>query len=303
MRSRPHAAVGPAHDPRQTAKAILMMTLAVGGFAFGDGLAKLLAQRYPVAEVVWARYFAQLLLVLPLALILGRVADIPPRRYGLQLARSFIIVGGGWVFYFALKHIPLADAYAIALVSPLIVTALSVPILGETVGIRRWLAVAAGFAGVLIVIRPGFGIRHWAMVLPLVMATGFAIMQILTRIMIRTETQTSNLVLPAAVGTVAVAPALSLGWITPDPADLAIMLLMGIVGAAGHVLIFRAFARAQASVLAPFVYTQLVWSTVFGFLLFGELPDSVTVLGGTVIVGSGLYVFYRESKLRRRPPP
>ena len=192
---------------------------------------------------------------------------------------------------------PLADAYTITFTAPLLVTVFSIPWLGERVGWRRWSAVLAGFAGVLIVLRPGLGATHWALALPLIAALGFALYQILTRKVsaVPGESPLAMLFYLACVGTAIMTVLVPFFWQEVAPVDWLAMTAMGALGGLGHLILIRALTIAPASLLAPFVYSQIVWALVLGYLVFGDVPDRWMLVGCCVIVASGLYVFYREA--------
>lgn len=301
----PMAAVpptAPAKEATAGIRGILLMMTAGLSFVLMDATAKYLSQTYPVVQVVWARYLFHML-TLPLffgGLRWAAVVQTP--RLGLQLLRSLLLLGATFFFFLAVKHIPLAVATAIGFVGPLLVTALSVPLLGETVGPRRWAAVILGFAGVLVIIRPGIGMTsggiHWAMALPLLVAVCFALYQISTRILSRTDGWKTTLFYSASVGLVAMTTLVPFHWRTPDPEGWAWMVLLGLLGGFGHLMMIKAFTAAPASTLAPFTYLQLVWSTAIGLLIFGDFPDGWTLVGAAIIAASGLYVLYRERRLR-----
>ncbi len=180
--------------------------------------------------------------------------------------------------------------------SPLLVTGLSVPILGEHVGIRRWAAVIIGFASVLVIIRPGFGMVHWAMSLPVLTAACFALYQITTRILSRSDSAATTYFYSATVGLAVTSACLPWQWVTPDLWGWLSLAFLGAAGGLSHYLLIRAFAVAPASLLAPFAYVQLIWSITVGFLWFGDFPDLWTIGGGAIICLSGLYVLYRERR-------
>jgi drug/metabolite transporter (DMT)-like permease len=244
--------------------------------------------------------------MLTLPLFLGGVrwsAVMRTGRPGLQLVRSMLLLGSTFFFFLAVKFIPLASATAIGFVGPLLVTALSVPLLGETVGPRRWAAVAVGFVGVLVIIRPGPGMfsgtAHWAIALPLLVAVCFALYQISTRILSRTDSWTTTLFYSASVGAVVMSTLVPFHWRTPDLEGWAWMAVLGAIGGFGHSMMIKAFTAAPASSLAPFTYLQIIWSTAVGFLAFGDFPDGWTLLGAAIVAASGLYVLSRERRLRR----
>lgn len=280
-------------------RGILLMVLSGFLFVVMDSIAKYLSAEYPVAQIVWARYIFHLL---TLPLIVGRgswIAVVRTRRLGLQLLRSLLLLGATFFFFLAVKYIPLATATAIGFVGPLFVTALSVPLLGEKVGLRRWAAVVFGFASVLVIIRPGVEVLHWAVVLPLLVAACFAFYQITTRILSRSDGSITTLFYSATVGAVVMSLLLPFQeWRWPDAAGWGVMALLGLAGSIGHLIMIRAFTVAPASSLAPFSYLQLVWATLLGFLMFADLPDLWTVVGAAMLAASGLYVLYRERQVR-----
>jgi drug/metabolite transporter (DMT)-like permease len=210
--------------------------------------------------------------------------------------RSALLLASTAIFFVALRYLPVANATAIAFLSPLIVTALSVPLLGERVGPRRWAAVLVGFLGVLVVVRPGFGLQ-WPALLPALVATCLGLYQIATRVLARVDDTSTTIFHTAVVGTVASLIAIPFYWQAPTLPELALLILLGSLGAAGHMLIVHAYRYAGASVLSPFIYTQLVWATAGGYLIFDQFPDPVTLVGATLIIGSGLYVYLRERAL------
>jgi drug/metabolite transporter (DMT)-like permease len=290
----------PAPAPIQggVLRGILLMLSAMFMFVMIDAVAKYLAKDLPVMQIVWARSVFALLLT-PLLLRGRRLSSLmATRRPGVQLLRSGFQFVSTIIFFTALKYIPLADAIAIAFVSPLIITALSVPMLGEKVGVRRWLAVVVGFLGVLVIIRPGMGTMEWAMLLPLGMATTSALYQICTRSLAQTDSPVVTLWYTALTGSVVATLVMPFVWTWPGPWEWALMVLLGAFGTIGHYLLIHAYARAPAAVLAPFVYTQFIWSIGVGFLLFANLPDGFTWLGAAIVSMSGVYTAYRE-RVRR----
>jgi drug/metabolite transporter (DMT)-like permease len=283
------------------AAGIGLMVLAIGLFTVMDTIGKGLSARYPVPQVVWARYFFQFGWMLLLIPRLGMIGLVRTTRLGMNLVRGLLLAVATLFMFAAISFVPLADAYTITFIAPLLVTIFSIPLLGERVGWRRWSAVGAGFVGVLIVIRPGVGMPHWALALPLVTALGFALYQILTRKVAGTpgETSVAMLFYLASVGAVLTTALVPFFWRTVAPFDWLPMAAMGLLGGIGHLLLIRALTIAPASLLAPFVYTQIVWALVLGYLVFGDVPNVWMLVGGAVIVASGLFVFYREAVLGR----
>ena len=282
-------AAAPADDWRGIPWMLATMVL----FAGINATAKYLTESYPVPQVVWARYAFHLLAV---AVLLGpRLPGVmATRRLRLHLGRSVLLLLTTGLFFSGLSLVALADATAMMFVAPLLVTALSIPLLGETVGWRRWAGVAVGFTGALIIIRPGMGVMQTAILLPLGAATFHAVYQIATRALGRTDSALSIIAYTPLIGALVMSVIVPFFWTAPDPKGGALMVLLGVLGGIGHFALIKAFQAAPASVVSPFGYTNLIWATVFGFVIWGHLPDLATVAGAAVIVASGIYIFHRE---------
>lgn len=279
-------------------RGILWMVLATLVFGCVDATAKYLSQSYPVPEVLWARHVFHALIVA--AWLRGRLPGLmATERLGLHLARSLLLLAASIFYFFGLSLVSLAEASAVFYMAPILVTALSMPLLRERVGPRRWAGVAAGFLGALIIIRPGTEMMQAAIFLPLAAAAVDSFYQIITRLLSRTDRVLTMMVYTPMVGALATSLAVPFFWTTPDLAGWVLMASLGLLGAAGHFALIKAFQAAPAATVAPFNYTSLIWATVLGFVLFGNLPDGFTVLGAAVIAASGLYILRRES-LRRR---
>jgi drug/metabolite transporter (DMT)-like permease len=276
--------------------------LAICLFTAMDTIGKLLMQSHPFPQVVWARYFFQCTLMLVMLPRLGVMGFLRTRRHGLQIGRGLLLLVATGCMYGAISVVPLADAYAITFTAPLIVTALSVPLLEERVGWRRWSAVLVGFLGVLIVIRPGFGQVPWQLLLPLVTAACFALYQLFTRMISIDPSETPFVMLfyLAWVGAAVMTLIVPFYWQPVGPADWLWMVAIGALGAAGHLILIQALVIAPASLIAPFTYSQIVWALIVGYLVFGDVPDFWMLAGCSVITASGLFVFYREAVLGRR---
>jgi drug/metabolite transporter (DMT)-like permease len=300
MSNAPALPVLPA-DSRSGAEqpflAIALVLLAVSLFSVMDALSKLLAARLDPIEVVWGRYLAILVLLAPL--VLRRPLLLATARPKLQLLRGVAVFGAAVLFIAGLQHLALADATAIGFASPLMVTALSIPLLGERVGVRRWSAVAAGFAGVLVVIRPGTGAIGAAALWPLSSAACWALGIVLTRRMAGADAALTTLTHSTLVGLALSSLALPLVWQQASLMDGAIMAAMGVLSASGQYLFIAGLTRGAASLLAPFSYSQMIWSTLMGYLVFGAVPVAWTWCGAVIIVGSGVYIAHRE-RLRAR---
>jgi len=273
--------------------AILLMLATMAVFVSTDSMAKYLLRTYPVVEVTWARFVFHLPLVLLLMAQQRSSAVLRTQRLGLQLARSLCQLASTTFFFLAVAFLPLATAIAIGFVQPLLVTLLSVPLLGEKLGPRRLIAVGVGFLGALVIVRPG-PTMHWAALLPLCMAFCSALYQVATRRVAALDSAATSVFYNAVLGATVLSLAVPLDWKPPDAAGWTLLVAVGLGGGFGHFLLISAFARAPASLLAPYTYSQLIWATLIGFAVFGDLPDGWTLLGGIIIVGSGLYVFARE---------
>lgn len=276
------------------------MMVAATLFAALDTTAKYLGQTMNAFDIVWLRYVTHSLLVLVFLRAWSNFEIFLTDRPFMHLVRGFCLLGATVFNFWALQYLQLAEASAIMFCSPLIVTALAKPLLGEPVGLRRWIAVGVGFLGVLVVVRPGTGAMHWAASLSGAATVCYAFYAILTRRMNRTESAESLLLLSAFVGAGALSPvapsalaALS-GWKYP------LALLMGVFGATGHYAMVVAHRIAHASIIAPFIYTQMVWMILLGFIIFGDLPDAMTLVGTLIIAAAGLYILHRE-RVRGRP--
>jgi drug/metabolite transporter (DMT)-like permease len=296
-----HDAAGQTAAAQRASWGIGLVLLAMLLFTCMDTIGKSLTASYPVQQVVWGRYFFSFASMLVLIPRFGVVGLVRTRRPGLQIFRGLLLAAATLCMITAISVIPLADAYAITFTAPLLVTVLSLPLLGERVGWRRLAAVCVGLAGVLIVIRPGFRDIDPAMLLPLVTALCFALYQVLTsRVGAHLdETALAMLFYVALVGTAVMSALAPFVWQPVHAPDWGWMIATGALGTLGHLLLIRALWLAPASLLQPFIYSQIVWALAIGYLMFGDLPDLGMLLGGAVIIGSGLYVFYRQAVLGR----
>jgi len=262
-----------------------------------DSVAKYAATIYDPLQVVWARYFFHMLLMvifLAPSQGLNLVRTANPK---LQIFRSMLLLGATVCFFTALKYVPLADAGAMGSTSPLFVTVLSVFVLGEKVSFRRWSAVLVGFAGALIILRPGMSAFHPAMLLVVGMSVFYASYQIATRKLAGVDGALTTLFYTALVGTIAMTITVPFFWTMPDLAGWGMLAVIGLIGGVSHFVIIQAFSYTTASTAAPFSYSQLIWTAIFGYFVFGDLPDGFTIIGAAIIVMSGLYILYRERKV------
>jgi drug/metabolite transporter (DMT)-like permease len=289
-------------QPHTLRGATLIMT-AVAMFVVMDSISKYLSRFYPVPAIVWARYFFHLLLVvIALGPRLG-LDLVRTRRLGAQLVRGLLLAGSTLFFVFGIKQLPLAETSSITFIAPVLVTLMAAFILKEKVEFARWLAVAGGFVGVLIIIRPGSGVFTWASILPLGSAACFACYQILTRKLAHLESPYTSIFYAGLVGSVIMSLALPYVWTLPQSAFHAFLLvLIGIIGGSSHLILIKAYDYAPASRLAPFSYTQLIWVMLSGYLVFGDFPDLWSLIGIGVIVASGIYIatHQRLTELQQR---
>lgn len=289
--------------PVPTRGALTGIALMIAGFLFyslSDALAKLLTAELPPLQVAWFRQLG-LLSGVVLLLALRGPAILRSARPLSQIARGLTVVVAVTCFITAVSYVPLADAVAVSFVAPFIVTILAALVLGEHVGLHRWLAVTVGFAGTLVVIRPGLGLFHPAIFLVLIAASAFAIRQILSRRVMDGDTTATTVAYTGLTASAVLTLPLPFVWVTPgDATTLWLIVAMAALAGLAEFLIIRALELSQAVILAPMMYSLMIWSTLWGFLLFAELPDRWTMVGAVIIVGSGLLTIYREARRARR---
>jgi drug/metabolite transporter (DMT)-like permease len=280
-------------------RGIVWMLGAMFCFVSMDAMVKLALGGIRVEQVLWARYFFHfVLLAIFIAPRAGRV--LATARLGLQLARSLLLLVTTFFFFTGLKFLPLADMSALMMVAPIVVTGLSVPILKEKVGPRRWAGVAMGMVGALIIIRPGTGVFGLAALFPLGAALCYSFYQITTRLLSHHDRPLTTLFYTALVGAALMSLTMPAVWQPLTGADWALLVAIGLVGAIGHFALIKSLEAAPASTVAPFGYTAILWATLYGFVLFGDWPDHWTLVGAVLIVGSGLYILHRERARRRQ---
>ena len=259
-----------------------------------DVASKYLAASVPALQITWLRYGAFAGIMLAIVWRSGGMKRLRTQRPWLQFLRGVGVTLSSILFVSSLKYLPIADATATSFVTPVFVTALSIPLLGERVGWRRWSATLVGLLGVLIVVRPGGEGFQAASLLPVASALSWAFALIMTRMMSGTETPVTTLAYSAVIGFVILTLFLPLHWVPPSPEMLLVGLFIGVSSTIGHWFVIMAFRYADASLLAPFSYAQLLWASLFGFFLFTVLPDIWTLVGAAVIAASGLYTAHRE---------
>ncbi len=274
---------------------ILASTVFLGA---SDVTAKYLSTTLPSIEIAWIRFLVFALIMSPAMVPGSPLYALRSQRSGLQVMRGVALLGSSLFFISGLRFLPIAEASATGFVAPLFVTALSIVFLGETVGVRRWLATAVGLIGVLIILRPGTGAFHPAAFFPIVSALAWACTLIMTRMMSGRDHAITTMTYSSIVGVCILSSLVPFVWVAPSWHDILLGVFIGLASTAGQWIVVLAFRYADASVLAPFSYTQLLWVSILGFVIFGEVPDVWTVTGAVFIVGSGLYTAHRE-RVRR----
>lgn len=286
--------------PSDAAVGILFVACAGVMLASMDSIAKHLSSHFDVLQVVWVRYAVHSVFVfIWLTLRSGSVRFLRSRRPATQFLRSLTLLGVTVLMYTAFVFVPLADATAVLFFAPVLVTLLAGYFLGEMVGAHRLVAVVMGFVGVLFIVRPGIS-TDWYMLLPLAAAVMLSIYLLLTRYVSEHDDRGSTVFYSTAFGVVALSFLVPWHWQTPGLADVALMLGMGTLGALGHGCIVLGFARAPASVLSPFLYTQLFAASAFSVALFGDPLGLPTIAGALLLVAGGLVIWWWESVLARR---
>jgi drug/metabolite transporter (DMT)-like permease len=295
--------VTPVRAPSDILRGILLMCAGVSTFPFMNAAVKLLAENYPSAQITWARFTGHLIVMLVVFLPQHSWALLRTRRPVVQIGRSIAMLLSNLLFVMAIGHVPLATASAIGFTSPLIVTALSVPLLHESVGWRRWTAVLVGFAGALMVIRPGTGLHDPAVLLILLSSLAYALYQIGTRWVVPYDNAATGNIFAALFGSLGMTLVMPFYFVPPHTVfDGLLFCSLGLLGGFGHYLVILAFQRGPAAVIAPLGYVELVGTTILGYLIFASFPDLWTWIGAGVIIASGIYIAFRERKRRISRP-
>ncbi len=272
-------------------KGILFICAAVFLFASSDALSKYLTNFYPVVMVLWVRYVVHVALMLAVIRPPSLKTLITTQNRKLQIIRGLCMANTNLMFISALHYIPLAEGTAIVYLSPLIVTALSVPLLGERIAKTQWIAVAIGFIGVLFIVRPGGSMFHPVALLALGAAFSFSLYQIITRKLNHTDKSITTNFISGLVCVIVTSLLLPFFWKTPTPYFALLMVLLGISALVSHLWMTKAYQHAKPSTLAPFSYTQLLFSGLIGYIFFKQIPDFMSLVGMLIIVAGGLLVF------------
>lgn len=287
----PRRAAARADQPFRGIALILLSTVFL---ATSDTSSKYLSKTLPSFEIAWVRFVVFALIMVPAIVPGSPLFALRTTRPKLQVFRGLALLGSSVLFITGLRYLPIAEASATSFVAPLFVTALSIIFLSEQVGIRRWIATMVGLTGVIVIVRPATGAFQLAALLPIFSAFAWACTLVMTRVMSGREHVVTTMTWTALVGVCVMSAIVPFAWVTPSWNEVLIGLLVGVASTTGQWIVVLAFRYADASVLAPFSYIQLLWASAFGFLVFGEVPDAWTVGGASLIVASGLYTAHRE---------
>lgn len=295
---RDNAFMALTHNPL---RGILLMLIAIASFSVMDTIAKYLAQSYPVGSVVWARYAVNLVVLSVFLVVRGEVGRVRTARPMTQIVRGLMLGASTLLYFTSLTVLPLAEAAAIGFVLPVFVAILAVPMLNERIDMPRIIAIVVGLSGALIVVRPGTALFTVYALLPVAMAVCNAFYQILTRKIAGVEHPLTSLFYGSLIGTIMSTVLLSAGVAMPVGwFHWVLFLALGVIATVGHFVLIRAFDYAPATLLSPFVYSQLIWVMLFGWLVFDDFPDGWSLAGMAVIVASGLYIANRQRLTARR---
>jgi drug/metabolite transporter (DMT)-like permease len=292
------AATGHIHAPL---KGIACAALAMSLFPVQDAIVKWLSADYSIFQLLFLR---SLFVFIPVAVMVVRGGGprvLRAKRPTLLILRASLGFGAWSVYFIAISQIPLADAMALVFSAPLMITALSVPLLGEVVGLRRWAAIAVGFIGVLVMVDPGAGVIRGVALLPLVSASCYSLSMILTRVLTKSESSVTMLFYSAATIMALSGLFQPFVWVTPSWPDLGLMVLTGLIAGCAQYLGLQAYRYAAPAVVSPFDYTSLIWAILLGYLVFGDVPRSSVIFGAAIVIASGLYILYRERRAARAP--
>ena len=282
------------HNPRL---GIILLVTAGFFLTANDAAIKWITETLPVGEIMFLRSAVSVLMILAYAALFPGLKELRIVSFGGQAVRATMMLVAVVCYVTGLQYLQLADQIAAGFTTPFFIALIASPVLGERVGLHRWLAIVVGFAGAVVLLRPSSAGIQWAILLPLGAALASAMRDVITRRISVTETSLAMLfytsLLECAAG-LAAAP--FGGWVTPSSGILALLALASMLFMAAQFLTIEAFRNAQAAVIAPFRYALLIWGTVWGLVIWGDLPDAWTLTGAGIIVGSGLYLYYRETQ-------
>lgn len=287
--------VQPQTEPKQISRGIFTICAGVAFLVLNDAIAKLLIERYDPIQIIFLRNLIAVPMIASTLLFLQGPEALRTRHLGLHAARGLLMVLGTYLYFTSLSFLPLAEATALIFSAPIFITALSVPLLGEAVGWRRWGAVILGFIGVLIVVQPGGSAFQPASLLPVAVAFLYAIFMISSRWLGPSESMWTMMLFVVLFPAIYSAPFALIAWVPVRLEDVWLFVTIAICGSLGITLIGQAFRLAPAAVVAPFDYTSLVWATALGWLIWGDVPVFWTIFGALVIVVSGIIIVLREA--------
>lgn len=291
-----------ALNARETPLAIATICVGVAFLVANDAIAKLLTDRYAPIQIVFLRNLIAVPIIAAVILAIFGSGHLRTRHIRLHALRGAVMVTGAWLYFTALIYLPLAEATALVFSAPIFITALSVPLLGEQVGWRRWGAVLLGFVGVLVIVRPGSAAFQLAALLPIGTALCYALFMISARWIDRRERLWTMMLFAMLFPMIYAAPFAVAAWEPLHGSDLLLFVGLAICGSLGLALIGQAFRMAPAAIVAPFDYTALIWATGLGWLIWGEVPMLWTMLGAAIIVASGIIIILREARQARAAP-
>ncbi len=285
--------------PLNNARGLLLMASGMFLFSATDAAGKFLTESFHALQIVWFRHLGLVVGALVLLALRGP-ALFRTGRIALQAARGVLAACSSLLFIAAVAFVPLADAVAVAFVAPFMVTVMGALILREPGGLRRWAAVVIGFVGAMIVIRPGLGVVHPAAFLVIVAASLFAVRQIISRYLSASDDTGTTVAYTALAGGLLLSLPLPFFWRTPETTlELALLIAIGVMAAGAETLVIKALEIGQSVVLAPMQYSMMIWSGLYGFLIFSDFPDFYTFVGAAIIMASGLYTLHRERVVAR----
>ncbi|WP_201862388.1 DMT family transporter [Microvirga soli] len=279
-----------------------LMCAALFCFSCLDATAKWVNQSVDPMVTVWARYMSAALLTFMVINPRTQPGALRTRRLPLQLLRSFLLLASTFCNFLALKYLQLVETQSIIFATPLLVALLAAPLLGERIGWQRLTAIGVGFIGILVITRPGLGTMHPAALLSLAGSVAYAFYNIVTRMLASSDSIATTTLYSSVAGIVLLTPVLPWIWSTPSsPLVWFLLATTGFYGGFGHWLLVLAHARAPAAILAPFIYSQIIWMLALGYIVFGDWPDSWTFVGAGIVIASGLYLLSRERAKRNQP--
>ena len=288
----------PVQERKKTQIGILFLLASIGFITVVDTAAKYMTTSLPPVQLVWGYFLGIFVCLCGVAASKGGALPrlLVTRRPLLHFGRAGLLVLSISMLFIALRYMSLADATAISFTAPLFITLLAIPILGEKVDKARWLAVLGGLCGVLVVVRPGSGLASWISLLPLMGAISFAGFQIATRLLSNTENTFTTLFYTGAGGLIWSSLALPFVWETPEPWHWLTFAIQGALGVGAHLCMIKAFEQAEASLLAPFNYSKIIWAAATGYLVFGNVPSLNTLAGAAIIAVAGLFIMLHERR-------